>query len=165
MQKKFVGLMLLGWVLAVWPAEAAGKLYGNARFGFFVEIPEAFSVAEPEPENGDGRTFHTADLKAELGATGGWITEDNFKAEVAMFKGLAVNDGWKLTYESKVSASSATYSGEKGDRFFYERLITSCKGQAHASYRLEYPAADKLKYDAVIKALNASLKPGVGPCG
>ena len=70
-----------------------------------------------------------------------------------------------MTYESKVAASSAAYSGQKGGRIFYEREITTCNGQAHAAYRLEYPAAEKAKYDGVIKALNASLESGKGNCG
>jgi hypothetical protein len=146
-------------------AAGGGKIYGNARFGFFVEIPAAFTVADPEPENGDGQTFHTADQTAELGASGGWIVQDSFKAQVELYKSFEVKDGWKLTYESKVSATSATYSGQKGDRVFYERVITSCGGQAHAGYSLEYPVRDKVKYENTIKILNGSLKPGIGPCG
>ena len=165
MRKRLADLLLIGLAMVSVPEAAWAKLYGNARFGFFVEIPAAFTVADPEPENGDGRRFHTVDQIAELGVSGGWITEDNFEAEIELSKSFEVKDGWKLTYESKVSAASVTYSGQKGARIFYKRVITSCVGQAHASYRLEYPAADKAKYDAAIKVLNASLKPGIGPCG
>jgi hypothetical protein len=165
MHKRLAALILLGLALDAGPAGAAGKLYGNARFGFFVEVPAAFSVADREPENGDGWRFHTSDQSAELTASGGWIIEDNFAAEVAKEKGFAVQDGWRLTYESKVAASSAAYSGQKGERIFYEREIASCGGQAHAAYRLEYPATEKAKYDGMIKALNASLKAGKGSCG
>jgi hypothetical protein len=158
-------LTLLGLALDAEPAAAAGKLYGNARFGFFIEVPTVFSVADPEPENGDGRRFHKPDQSAELTASGGWIIEDNFANEVAQEKGFAVQHGWKLTYESKVAASSAAYSGQKGERIFYEREIATCNGQAHAAYRLEYPSAEKAKYDGMIKALSASLKAGIGSCG
>ncbi|MEO9168398.1 MAG: hypothetical protein ABI230_08345 [Aestuariivirga sp.] len=155
----------MGLVLVLMPQAAWAKLYGNARFGFFVEIPAAFTLADPEPENGDGRRFHTADHSAELDVAGGWITEDNFEAEIELFKSFEVKDGWKLTYESKVSAASAIYSGQKGDRIFYARTITSCGGKAHADYRLEYPIADKAKYDAAIKSINATLKASKGSCG
>ena len=93
------------------------------------------------------------------------MTEDDFAAEVAQYKVFMVQDGWKLTYESKVSKSSAVYSAQKGDRIFYARMITSCGGKAHADYRLEYPAADKAKYDGMIKTLNASHREGKGSCG
>ena len=46
--------------MAAGPAVAGAQLYGNARFGFFIEVPSAFSVADPEPENGDGRRFRMA---------------------------------------------------------------------------------------------------------
>jgi len=144
---------------------AIAETYGNARFGYFIDIPAAFTLADPEPENGDGRIFHTADKSADLTVSGGWIIEENFAAEVAQNKEFATDAGWKITYESKPDKSSASYSGQKDKRIFYLRMITSCAGEANASYRLEYPAAQKAKYDGVIKMLNASLKPGTGSCG
>ena len=70
-------------------AEAGGKLYGNARFGFFIEIPALFPVQGAEPENGDGLSFSSPDGKAAVAASGGWIMEDSFAAEVATLKGFA----------------------------------------------------------------------------
>ena len=142
---------------------AFGKIYGNARFGFFIDVPAQFPVVDPEPENGDGRAFHTADKTADLTASGAWI-DGSFAATVEEYKGFEKQDGWTVTYESKVAAAGASYSGKKGDRVFYARMIASCSGQAHAGYRLEYPAADAAKYDAAIKTLNASLKAGTGSC-
>ena len=165
MRKKPTGLLFIVLALVALPQLAMAKLYGNARFGYFIEIPAAFTVADPEPENGDGPEFHPADKSADLIVSGGWIIEDNFAAEVAQYKVLMVQDGWKLTYENKVSKSSAVYSAQKGDRIFYARMITSCGGKAHADYRLEYPIADKAKYDAAIKSLNATQKAGKGSCG
>lgn len=165
MRERLIGSMLLGFALVAGSGAASAKIYGNARFGYFIDIPAAFSVADPEPENGDGREFHPTDKSADLIASGSWITEDNFAAEVALYKSLMVQDGWALTYENKPSKSSAVYSAKKDDRVFYARQITSCGGKAIAGYRLEYPVADKAKYDAVIKSLNASLKAGKGSCG
>lgn len=165
MRKRLVGSILMGFALVAGSGAASAKIYANARFGYFIEIPPAFSVADPEPENGDGREFHPANKSADLIASGSWITEDNFAAEVGLYKSLMVQDGWTLTYENKPSKSSAVYSAKKDDRVFYARQITSCGGKAIAGYRLEYPVADKAKYDGVIKSLNASLKLGIGPCG
>lgn len=148
---------------AAWPV-MAGELYGNARFGFFAEIPPAFSVADPEPENGDGRAFHTADGTADLLLYGGWTLLDGFAAEVAMDRSSEAERGWTLTYESKVRGASASFSGVKGGRIFYARLIATCSGKAHAGYRLEYPAADKEQYDGAIQLLNRTLRAGEGSC-
>ena len=165
MHKRLVGSILVGLALVSVPEVAWAKLYGNARFGYFIEIPAAFSVADPEPSNGDGQAFHTADKSADLIVYGAWINADNFAAEVADNKAFEAQDGWKLTYESTVSKSSAAYSAQKGDRVSYAHMITSCGGKAHADYRLEYPAADKAKYDGMIKTLNASHREGKGSCG
>lgn len=156
-----VALVGIGLTLML-ATPVSAKTYGNARFGFFIDVPAQFTVADPEPENGDGRAFHTADKSASLTASGGWIMGDNFAADVADDKGYDTQNGWTLAYESKVGGSSAVWSGKKGDRIFYEHMIASCKGKAHANFRLEYPAADSAKYDATIKTLNASLKAGAG---
>jgi len=158
---KYVCVALL-LVVSAMPASA--KTYGNARFGFFVDVPKQFTQMDPPPENGDGAVYHTADKSAELRASGGWIMGDNFAADVTESKGYDTSDGWKISYESTVSADAASWSGSKDGRIFYERMITSCKGQAKADYRLEYPQADQAKYDSVVKALNASFRAGKGSC-
>ena len=66
MRKKLTGLLCVGLALTTLPELAMAKRYGNARFGYFIEIPAAFTVADPEPENGDGQAFHTADKSADL---------------------------------------------------------------------------------------------------
>jgi hypothetical protein len=162
---KAIAAIALALSLGLGGPPASAKIYGNARFGFFVDVPAVFSVADPDPENGDGRRFHTPDNSAELTASGGWIMADDFAGEVANEKELMVKDGWKITYESKVTKSVVSYSGIKSGRIFYTRMITSCGGKAHASYWLEYPATAKLKYEELIKGLNATLKAGVGSCG
>ena len=64
-------------------------------------------------------------------------------------------------YRSPASFAITT-SGVRGENIFYERNIPICKGIAYASYKLEYPAAEKMKYDAVIKKLNVSLHAAEG---
>jgi len=153
------GFALLG------SAAVAGNLYGNARFGFFVDIPPEFTVADPEPENGDGRSFHTADGTVDLMVYGSWIMVSDFAAEVVLDRSDESGLGWELTYESAISDTAASYSGQKGGRIFYARVIATCGNQAQAGYRLEYPAGQKQKYDPVIQILNKSLRAGEGTCG
>lgn len=164
MRKTLIGTILLSLTSVALSGTASAKTYSNARFGYSIEIPAAFSVADPEPENGDGQAFHPVDKSADLIVSGGWITQDDFVAEIDQYKGFIAEDGWKLTYETKPNKSFSAYSGQKGDRILYVRVITSCSGKAHAGYRLEYPAADKAKYDGTIIKLNASLKAGKGSC-
>ena len=126
MRKKLTGLILMGLALVAGSGVASAKLYANARFGYFIEIPAAFFVANPEPENGDGREFHPTDKSPDLIASLRWNTADNFDAEVGLYKSSVVQDGWKLTYEAKLSKSPAVYTGEKAKRIFYAHQITSC---------------------------------------
>lgn len=156
-------LLLVGVAVAV--QAGAGKLFGNARFGYFISIPAEFSVADPEPENGDGREFHTPDKSGDLAVFGSFLTDGDFATEIKTRVGYETQDGWNVTYQSAASSKAASYSGSKGERIFYARVIPSCDGDAIASYRLEYPFAQKAHYEAAIKALNATLRAGKGSCG
>ncbi len=161
-------LALLLVLLAAVPVAVradSGKLYGNARFGYFISIPAQFSVTDPEPENGDGREFHTADKSADLAVFGSFLADGDFATEIKSRIGYETQDGWNVTYQSAASSKAASYSGSKGIRIFYARVILSCAGDAIAAYRLEYPFAQKAHYEAAIKALNATLRAGTGSCG
>ena len=155
---------ILGVALVAAPSIARETTYSNARFGFSLAVPGFFTITEPDPENGDGRHFQNTDQTADLLASGGWITEPGFAAEMNILKGFEAADGWKLVYESKISNKDASYSGARGQRFFYARVILSCNSKAHAGYRLEYPAVEKARFDTIIQSLNTSLKSQKSSC-
>jgi hypothetical protein len=47
-------------------AQSDWNTYANPRFGVAADYPSIFSVRDPEPENGDGQSFHTPQGDAEL---------------------------------------------------------------------------------------------------
>jgi hypothetical protein len=143
---------------------AFAETYANARYGFAVDVPDVLSVAEPEPDSGDGRSFRSLDNSAELLVFGGWIAEGGFATEVQARQKFETGEGWNITYASKPGNEGVSYSGAKESRIFYARIIPRCGDGGYAMYRLEYPAAEKEKYDAAIKQLNASLKAGSEGC-
>lgn len=64
------------------PAYAAEwTTYSNPRFGANIDIPPGFVNDVPEPENGDGLVFHSADKQAELLVWGGNLTDGDFKLD------------------------------------------------------------------------------------
>lgn len=120
------------------PALAAGwGSYGNARFGYTIEVPPDFEWGK-EADNGDGRSFRSGATK--LLVWGGNITEDSFESAVAAARDYSISDGWGITYEA-VTPSWASYSGTQGKRILYQRMIALCDGQ-YAAFRLEYAAVD-----------------------
>lgn len=138
------------------PALAAGwEAYGNARFGYTIDVPPGFKWGK-EADNGDGRSFR--DGARKLLVWGGNITEDSFESAVAAAKAFAIGDGWTITYEA-VTPSWASYSGTQGQRVLYQRMIALCDGQ-YAAFRLEYSAVDIGALGPVVDRLAQSLEGG-----
>jgi hypothetical protein len=162
MKLRLPALALL--VMAVITGTASAETYANARYDFAVDVPGDLSVAAPEPDSGDGRSFRSPDNSAELLVFGGWNVEGGFDTEVQARQKFETEEGWEITYASKLEKEGSSYSGAKENRIFYARIIPRCGDSGFAMYRLEYPAAEKEKYDAAINQLNASLKAGSEGC-
>lgn len=135
------------------PALAASwEAYGNARFGYSIEVPPGFDWGK-EADNGDGRAFR--DGATKLFVWGGNIIEDSFEDAVAAAQALSGDDGWTITYEA-VTPSWASFSGTQGMRILYQRMIRLCDAQ-YAAFRLEYSAVDIGKLEPVVNRLVQTL--------
>ena len=149
-------LILFMLIALAAPALAADwEPYGNARFGYTIEVPPGFEWGK-EADSGDGRSFR--DGATRLLVWGGNITEDSFESAVAAAKAFAVADGWGITYEA-VTPSWASYSGTRDQRVLYQRMIALCDMQ-YAAFRLEYSAVDIGKLEPVVERLVQTLQGG-----
>ena len=93
---------------------------------------------------------------------GGNIVEDSFESAAYAAMGFSTGDGWKLSYEA-VTPSWASYSGTRGQRVLYQRMIALCDGQ-YAAFALEYSATELSRLDPVVNRLVRSLKSTGGSC-
>ena len=128
--------------------------YTNVRYGYAVDVPPKF-VAQGESDNGDGQVFKTP--TAMLTVFGGNVTEADFEAEVAQSEQLAKDDGWAITYQVS-TPQKASWSGKRGARILYGRMIALCGGEQFGSFELEYSSVDVKTLDAVVERLVGSLK-------
>ncbi|MEP9387170.1 hypothetical protein [Mesorhizobium sp. KR9-304] len=133
------------------------RRYGNARFGYWIDIPPGFS-AITEAENGDGGTSKSEDGKVDLSVWGSHITEGDFAAEIWNRIELSNANGWKITYQKKTD-EWASWSGTKGNRIMYQRAIALCDSQA-AFFLLEYDHAEVAALDPMVERLVESFKSG-----
>ena len=131
--------------------------YGNARFGYWIDIPPGFSSID-EAENGDGGTSTSADGKTQMSVWGSHILEGDFATEVGSRIELSTASGWKITYQKKTH-DWASWSGTKGNRVMYQRAILLCDEKA-AYFNLEYDLAAISDLDPIVTRLVSSLKPG-----
>jgi hypothetical protein len=135
--------------------------YANARFGATIDIPPGFMNDVPEPENGDGLTFHSADGKAELLVWGNNLVDADFNQDVAARLKSDMEDGWNISYVAGVNGSGwQVYSGTREGRLLYAKSISSCKDTQALHFRLEYPEAQENDFDPVVERLAKSLKAG-----
>jgi len=148
-------LLLALLLLIPLPAFAADwGHYTNTRFGYAVDVQPRF-VAQGESDNGDGQVFKTP--TAVLTVFGGNVMETDFEAEVAQREQFAKDEGWAITYQVS-SPQKASWSGKRGGRILYGRMIALCGGQQFASFELEYSSADLKAFNTVVDRLVSSLR-------
>lgn len=140
-------------LLAVGPAAAEDwSRYTNARFGFAVDVPPGFADRGGS-DNGDGEVFSTP--TATLTVFGQNLVRD-FEAEVRGRQGAAGAEGWNITYQVSTPAR-ASYSGKRGARILYVRMIALCGGDAFGAFEIEYSAAELAAFDPVVTRMMRSM--------
>lgn len=131
--------------------------YVNPRFGYAIDVPPGF-VARGESANGDGQVFSTP--TAELAVFGGYYVDGGFEEEVKFHQQIIAEGGWTITYQA-TTPSWASFSGIKGARIVYERMIAVC-GEAVAAFVLTYSRTDLQRFDPIVERLVRSLKAAEG---
>ena len=154
-----VAAALAGLMALIGPASAdAWQTYANERFGATADVPADWRAGEP-PANGDGLAFTSADGAARITVSGSLQTFDTIAEAMASYE--APNDGETVTYRHR-GKRSVVVSGTSGDRIFYRKSILSCADTIWNSVSIDYPAADKSAYDALVTHVAGSLRAGPG---
>jgi serine/threonine-protein kinase len=145
-------------LLAVAAATAAERYrtYANDRFGTTADVPAGW-VADPPPENSDGLTFRSPDQRASVAVYGGLHVWDTIDAAMQSF--AEPGKDATVTYRHR-EARAIVVSGTRGDTIFYARHVLSCGDQIWNSVHIEYPAAQKADYDAMVAHVARSLRGG-----
>jgi len=146
---------LLAFV-AVTTAAPQYRTYANARFGATADVPADWK-SDPPPANGDGLRFNSPDKRASITVSGSLNIYDT--VEEAMKAYEEPGEGEKITYRHR-EPRALVVSGTRGDTIFYAKHILSCGDQIWNSVHLEYPAAEKTAYDALVTRVAGSLRPG-----
>jgi serine/threonine-protein kinase len=132
------------------------KTYVNDRFGTTADVPADW-IADPPPENGDGLRFHSPDDRASITVSGMLNMHDT--VEEAMKDYEEPGDGETITYRHR-ERRALVVSGVRGDTIFYSKHVLSCRDEIWNNVHIEYPAAEKAAYDALVAHVSRSLRPG-----
>lgn len=146
---------LLGAALVTGVQAADWSSYGNARFGYRIDIPPGFSAVR-ESDNSDGGISQGQDSLSQLAVWGSNVVEGSLAGDFRARIESAKSEGWNISYRRE-TPRWASWSGSVGGRIFYARAIKLCDDQA-AYFLIEYPKARKKSFDPVIVRLVRSLK-------
>lgn len=132
------------------------RTYANPRFGTRADYPaHLFTDAAPPPANGDGQTFTTADGKAKLSIYGSFnATDETPRSYVENY----IRPDGKLAYEL-IRDTYFVASAERGGRIHYMRCnFTRGDPGIIRCFAIDYPAAEKQRWDAIVKRIASSLR-------
>ena len=144
--------MFLVAALAATPACAEGwTRYCNARFGQCADIPPNYR-SDPPPENGDGLVFRDgAGMSITVSAMNNALNDT-----VASQRQSAIELEAAPTYQAQ-GPNWFVISGVKGDIVFYVKSFVT--KSTISDLWIEYPAARKADYDAVVVRVAKSFTP------
>ena len=148
-------LAVAGIGLFMVSAKAAPFTYVNERFGTVCTFPdEVFTDRQPEPENGDGQVWLSAD-GASLTCSGIYNVDDDTPKGFVAEEKASKEPGYTITY-SKTDKDWAVLSGFKDKNIFYERRLFGKDGVIRTVW-IDYPPALKSKYDPLVGSIAGSL--------
>lgn len=137
------------------PALADPHTYVNARFGTSITFPdEIFSQPQPEPANGDGMTWRSAD-GASLAVYGSYNVLNLTPGALADQASTSDSPDFQVTYR-QVKGDWAVISGHAGDMIFYQRLELGADDVIHGML-LKYPTTQRTAYDRLAGSIAATL--------
>lgn len=154
--------LLLAFAAAAAVAASASRAegwqtYRNDRFGATADIPSDWRM-EPPPENDDGRIFVSPDGRAKIVVSGSHVVlprDEEFRIR------LEPGEGETVSYRRQ-GRDWLVISGVDGDRIFYRKSVLSCRGEVWNSVSIDYPAAERKTYDALVAHVAGSLRGGAG---
>lgn len=145
----------LATLLLMLAAEAAPaaewRVYDNAAFGYAVEVPPDFEIAEE-----DAARLVLTDGPRRLEIFGLDLAPLGFEQAVALAMQSSVDEGFAIGAQS-VTPRWARWTGVDGARQLAVGVVALC-GTALAGYELRYQEADGVAMQAIIDRLQVSLR-------
>ena len=152
--KRILRLAALGAVLAT-PATAAApgwQRYSHPESGLSVDIPTAIFERDAGPaEGGPGRKFVTADGRANLTVQALPNVRGDSPAAFLAAKGPPPG----IVYR-RVTKNFFVVSSFRDDKIWYNRC--NFAGPAAHCVLINYPAAEKARWDGIVTRLSRSLR-------
>lgn len=140
------------------PAHAQGwQRYVIERHGMSFDFPShVFDVRSAEDKQ-SGRLFYSPDRRARL-AVFGFVNTGNETPRSFLHK-TADFEAANFTYV-RTTPRFVVASGTKGGRIFYRRCNFSSASKRVGCFQLDYPRAEKRRWDGLVTRMSHSLRMG-----
>lgn len=138
--------------------------YKNERYGFRLRYPGGLFVRTETPNSESGALWTSTEGNARLLAT---ATANETGETLDTYRDFVMRETYaeaKFDYTPK-RQNWFVLSGQKGDMIFYERITFVCEGRYIYGWQVNYPAAQRRKFDAIVEAIHLSYKAGRGEGG
>lgn len=141
--------------------QAEWSLYENSRFGTRVRFPDAQFVAQPPPDNDDGRRFLTPDGVAGF-LVFGQHDIFGYTPDAALDAALLDGDYDQIRLQ-RVLPGEYEFTAVQGSRLLHRRvLIDRAQGLIHV-FEGFYPVAREGEFASLIERIALSLEAGTAP--
>jgi len=131
-------------------------MYSNARFAYSIGFPADLLEMQAESTNGDGTTFISKGGSAEM-RVWGQLNALNRSLREEYAEALTRPDT-TITYKSLLKNGFAI-SGTAGDKIYYQKtLYRASKGGVFYTFTIEYPLAERSKFDAAVQHIVRSFR-------
>jgi hypothetical protein len=150
----------LAWLAAAICGASADErwtTYVNDRFGTSLSYPADVFVAQPPPENDDGRTLVAFD-GAKILVFGGYNVDNE---TLASKRASLTGPDYARTSYNATGKNWFVVSGHRAigglDSIFYEKYIVSAASETIHSLIVTYPAKSNARYGPIVDRLAASF--------
>ena len=156
MKRLFISLVFIALAVTAAVGQSKYSTYNNARFGYSIQFPLDLLEMQGEADNGDGATFISKDGSAEMRV---WGQNNALNRSVRDEYAEALKRAdTTFTYKSLLKNGFAV-SGTSRDKIYYQKtLYRPGKGGVFYTLTIEYPAAERAKFDAVVQRIVKSFK-------
>jgi len=156
MQKLFITSLFITLFAAAVFGQSKFTTYDNDRFYFSIEYPSDLLKMQAPPANNDGRTFRSRDNTVEMRVWGQYNALDRTLSEE--YNEALAGYGSGVTYKV-LGDSSFVISGTSGGKIYYQKTMLRTDGtEVFYTFTIEYPKAQKSKFDRVVTRIARSFK-------
>jgi hypothetical protein len=160
--KRAAIMLIVATLAAARPAHAqhAWEGYRNEAFGYSINYPADIFRLSEESQSNNSASFEGNDgARLKLYAA---VNDEGMSLREYRQTLLTKFSGYDNIDYGPIGQTWFVLSGTRNDMVYYQKIIFSCGGNVINAMAMEYPAAQKRAFDAIVTGLEKTFKPGSG---